>query len=332
MNDYYIPDNIPEAPKNTLPIVPQLIVLGIVFVGIFSALFIHFTLSGQNLETANALTAPIAVVPLPDPLVPQKLAEVDVLADAAYVFDVREQRVLFSKNSDEPVPLASITKLMTSLLAFELIEDDETAAITAQALSQDGDSGFIVGERFSVAALQKLTLIPSSNDAAYALGAAVGTLLGDGDPYGQFIAGMNIRAQELGLSSLSFKNTTGLDISSVETGGIGSAKDVTFLMEYILTHHPDIIAPTTRAATRVYNTDGEFHDVENTNDFISRIPNLLGSKTGYTDLAGGNLTIAYDLGFNRPIIITVLGSSRQGRFTDVTRLVAAVEESLQPTE
>ncbi len=332
MNDFLIPENIPETPKNTLPIVPQLIVLGMIFFGIFGALFVHFSLSGDVKQATTISPEPLVTVALPDPLVPQKLEAVEVQAEAAFVFDVREQRVLYSKNSDTPLPLASITKLMTSLLAYELIADDETAAISANALQQDGDSGFRIGEEFSINDLQKLTLIASSNDAAYALGASVGTLLGDADPYSQFVTGMNIRAEELGLDTLQFKNTTGLDISPVETGGIGSAEDVTFLMEHIITHHPEIVAPTTDAATRVYNTEGEYHDVENTNDFISRIPNLLGSKTGYTDLAGGNLTVAYDLGFNRPIIVTVLGSSRQGRFTDVTRLIAAVEDSLQPSE
>lgn len=327
MNDYYIPDTIPDAPKNTFPIVPQLAILGVFFVAVFTALYIHYALEHIP-DTPSPHQQDVAIASLPDPAVPQKIGEVALIADAAFVFDMREQRVLYSKNADQALPLASITKLMTSLLAYELIEDDTTAEVTAQALRQDGDSGLQLGERFTINSLQSLSLVSSSNDAAYALGAAVGTLLGDKDPYAQFIAGMNIRAEELGFSTLAFKNTTGLDISTTETGGVGSAKDVTFLMEYILKKYPDIIAPTTKSATRVYNTAGAYHDVENTNTFVQQLPNLLGSKTGYTDLAGGNLTVAYDLGFNHPIIITVLGSTRNGRFSDVERLVEAVNSSL----
>jgi D-alanyl-D-alanine carboxypeptidase len=99
-------------------------------------------------------------------------------------------------------------------------------------------------------------------------------------------------------------------------------------MEYILVIYPEILAPTTQSATRVYNTAGAYHDVDNTNAIATQIPNLLGSKTGYTDLAGGNLTVAFDLGLNRPIIITVLGSTRDARFSDVLELVAAVQESV----
>lgn len=331
MNDYYIPDNVPETPKNTLPIVPQLVVLGVVIAVIFGALFINHTLE-QKPQNTSVPVESIVVEALPEPIGPQRLENVSLIADAAFVYDVAERRVLYSKNADEPLPLASVTKLMTALLAYELIEDDVRAEMTVQALRQDGEYGYTLGEQFLIADLQKLSLVSSSNDAAYALGAAVGTLLGNSDPHAQFVAGMNIRADELGFTSLEFNNTSGLDISSVETGGVGSARDVTSLMEYIIKNHPDIISPTTRSATRVYNTAGAFHDIENTNAFVYQIPNLIGSKTGYTDLAGGNLTVAYDLGFNRPIIITVLGSTRQGRFSDVERLVKAVTDSLTPTE
>ena len=83
------------------------------------------------------------------------------------------------------------------------------------------------------------------------------------------------------------------------------------------------------AAARVYSDSGNYHDAQNTNDALYLIPNLLASKTGYTDLAGGNLTIAYDAGFNRPIIVTVLGSTQQERFSDVVRLVEAVQSDLK---
>ena len=75
--------------------------------------------------------------------------------------------------------------------------------------------------------------------------------------------------------------------------------------------------------SRVYNSAGAYHEAFNTNELVGDIPNLLGSKTGFTDLAGGNLTIAFDAGFDRPIIITVLGSTREGRFDDVATLIAA---------
>ena len=213
-------------------------------------------------------------------------------------------------------------------MAHELITDQTRVDVPLAAIQQSGNSGLLAGEELTVEELSQLALISSSNDAAYALGASVGALLGDRDPAQQFIEGMNIRANELQLPTLSFKNTTGLDMSAVEAGAMGSARDVSFLMEYILVNYPEILAPTTQSATRVYNTAGAYHDVDNTNAIATQIPNLLGSKTGYTDLAEGNLTVAFDLGLNRPIIITVLGSTRDARFSDVLELVAAVQESV----
>lgn len=311
--------------KNKFPIVAQLGVLGIILVGLFGTLLFHNVNSEPELATPEP-------TPLLDskqqPVVPQKITDVEVVAKAAYVWDVRSQRALFSKNADESLPLASITKLMTALLAHELISEDETTTVPLSAIQQEGSSGLLVGEQLTVEELNSLALISSSNDAAYALAASVGQLLGDNDPTTQFVKGMNIRADELGFETLEFWNTTGLDLSETEPGAVGSAKDISFLMEYIITNYPEIITPTQQTATRVYNTAGAYHEVENTNDIAIDIPNLIGSKTGFTDIAGGNLTIAFEVGLNRPMIITVLGSTREERFNDVLTLVEAVQNSI----
>jgi len=313
--------------SNHFPIVSQLLVLAVILGGAFGSLWYFQTKSAQSVE--EVLEQPYRQV-TQDTLdtTPNKLTDLTLRADAVYVWDVAGQRALYKKNEGDTLPLASITKLMTALLAHELITDQTRVDVPLAAIQQSGNSGLVAGEELTVEELSQLALISSSNDAAYALGANVGALLGERDPAQQFIEGMNIRANELQLPTLSFKNTTGLDLSVVEAGAMGSARDVSFLMEYILVNYPQILAPTTQSATRVYNTAGAYHDVDNTNAIATQIPNLLGSKTGYTDLAGGNLTVAFDLGLNRPIIITVLGSTRDARFSDVLELVAAVQESV----
>jgi D-alanyl-D-alanine carboxypeptidase len=65
------------------------------------------------------------------------------------------------------------------------------------------------------------------------------------------------------------------------------------------------------------------HTFANTNQDVEHIPNLLLSKTGFTDLAGGNLVVVYDAGINHPVAIVVLGSTEEGRFTDVKTLLNA---------
>ena len=74
--------------------------------------------------------------------------------------------------------------------------------------------------------------------------------------------------------------------------------------------------------------DSYTHDARNTNQDTLSIPWILASKTGYTDLAGGNLVIAFDAGMMQPYIIAVLGSSKDGRFSDVNKLYKATIDYL----
>ncbi|MFT7645116.1 MAG: D-alanyl-D-alanine carboxypeptidase (penicillin-binding protein 5/6) [Candidatus Paceibacteria bacterium] len=312
-------------PKNRFPVLAQLGILVFIMTALFAALMFQNTKS----ETASNISIPAPSIDTKQYLVaPEKIEDIYLQGTAAYVWDVKAQRALYTKNSDAILPLASITKLMTTLLAHELIAEDETSTVSLSAIMQEGSSGLLVGEQMTIEELTSLALISSSNDAAYALAANVGLHLGTNDPASQFISGMNIRAKELGLNTLEFRNTTGLDLTLTVPGAVGSAKDITFLLEYIITKYPEIMSPTQQAETRVYNTTGEYHEVENTNEIVLEVPNLIGSKTGYTDLAGGNLTIAFDAGLDRPIIITVLGSTKDDRFTDVLALVGAVQKSL----
>ncbi len=250
-------------------------------------------------------------------------------ATAAMVYDVRTGSVLFAKEPDSVLSLASITKLMTALLVTELIEESDTiVTITSEAVAQYGYSGLRVGERISAQNLNQYSLLSSANDAAYALAYEVGEQILPGDGSTAFVDAMNVRARELELTDTRFQNPTGLDLTTVESGALGTARDVTRLMAYLATEHPELLAPTTRPSVRLDNEIGGFHDAANTNPLVNRIPNLLGSKTGFTDLAGGNLTIVFDAGFNRPIVVTVLESSFAGRFLDVEQLVDALQASL----
>lgn len=250
-------------------------------------------------------------------------------AQSAFVWDIQTQKALYNHNADAQLPLASITKLMTALVAHELLENNSEITINLDAIFQAGDSGLIEGEKFTLESLSDLTLLTSSNDGAFALAASVGLALKT-DTAGEqtFVDIMNIRASEIGLSQTYFKNPTGLDLSDSKSGSYSSARDVTFLMEYIMTHYPSILEITRKENAFIYNSENQYHEAENTNSIVAEIPGLLSSKTGYTDLAGGNLVISYDAGLNRPIVITVLGSTRNGRFTDVLQLVEASRKSI----
>ncbi len=315
-----------ESPK--FSIIPHLAVIGLILFGIFSTVVIPKTLSYFNQGHIN-LPENIDVVVTASAIAPVRQIEtVSVDAKAAFVWDLNNKEALYEKNANEALPLASITKLMTALVAYELVEDDTPITITASAASEQSGGTLQPGEVFRVKELADFALVTSYNSAAYMLADAVGRLLGEGTGVAQFTTGMNITAEEIGLDSMKFFNATGLDISATAAGAYGSARDVSLLVEHIYTKYPEILKPTTAPKTRLYNSLGQFHEANNTNEIISEIPNLLGSKTGYTDLAGGNLTVIFDAGFNRPIVITVLGSTRTERFSDMKKLIAATIATL----
>lgn len=301
----------------------QLAVLVFVLVGLFGQL--AFTQEPSDVDTVDLESVAITK-PAEDTW--EQLTQTEVRARSVFVYDVNSKQILYEKNSGSVLPIASITKLMTSLLSYELLDQEAYGEVSRDALRQNGASGFSEGEQLRLKDLTQLALVGSSNDAAYTVANTVGAYLGPNDPTAQFVAGMNLRAKELGLDSLQFKNPTGLDLSPNEAGAVGSAKDVSLLLAHIVQTYPDLVAPTQRAATYVYSDTGVYHEVDNTNDALYLIPNLIGSKTGYTDLAGGNLTVAFDAGFNRPIVVTVLGSTRSQRFSDVISLIDAIEADL----
>lgn len=254
--------------------------------------------------------------------------DISVVATSAFVFDTKTQRVLFQKNPDEQLPLASLTKLMTAALTYEVLENNDAVPITLDALRQDG-YGLSENEVYEAETLLDLVLLTSSNEGAYALAAAAGAQLADGGSADTFVKAMNIKAEELNLTQTYYRNPTGLDISRDEAGAYSSARDTAFLMEHILMSYPQVLEKTADLYSYVENQAGSARTAYNTNQYVDEIPGIISSKTGFTDLAGGNLVVAFNAAVDRPIIVVVLGSTRSQRFTDTLALVAAAQDAVQ---
>jgi len=320
-----------EQKTSALPVVPQLLTAGLLLSLIFGATYISDARTSLTRNTNTPQTSQPSTYdtePETDPF-----DDIFIDAEAAFVWDIKEQRALYNKNADSQLPLASIAKLMTALIAYELLGSNAHIDITASAIGQEGDSSLLQGESFDVRNLIDFTLITSSNDGAYALAsAASASIPHENKDVRTFVELMNIRAEEIGLSRTIFKNTTGLDTSEIESGAYGSARDVSFLMEYILTAYPSLLEMTREDHLYISNTFGLTHEAANTNSSVDTVPGILASKTGYTTLAGGNLVIAFDAGLNRPVIATVLGSSYSGRFSDVAQLIEATKSALAQTK
>jgi serine-type D-Ala-D-Ala carboxypeptidase (penicillin-binding protein 5/6) len=263
---------------------------------------------------------------------PNAFQKITLEAKGAIVWDVINNRELFSKNSDEPLPLASLTKVMTAVTTDGKFNDDQKIKITKEDLAPEGDSKLVVGDTWKAKDLRDFTLLTSSNDGAFALAALAESQAVNGSPtventQAQFIKEMNDTASKIGLSNSKFFNEHGLDREADRGGAYGSAKDMAILFEYTLKNFPEILE-VTRYKNLEFTSAEKKYSAENTNIFIDKIPNLIASKTGFTDLAGGNLVVAFDAGLNRPIIISVLGSTVEGRFTDTLKLVDATIKQL----
>ena len=90
---------------------------------------------------------------------------------------------------------------------------------------------------------------------------------------------------------------------------------------YALKAYPEIFKASVLPEINVKSESGFDHNIKNTNNIIDKIPNLLFSKTGFTPLAGGNLTIIYKNKYEHNIAITVLGSTSEGRFSDIEKII-----------
>jgi D-alanyl-D-alanine carboxypeptidase len=251
-----------------------------------------------------------------------------LMAKAAYIYDVRTQTILFAKNENTRLSLASLTKIMSALVAEDLSPLYGTVTVSEEALRAEGDSGLYKDERWSLKDILDFSLLTSSNDGMRAVALSLGALSrANATPkeiINDFVREMNDKARELGLKNTYFWNETGLDESDVKGGAYGTARDMSVLLEYILVHYPLLFAATRETVATFRSLDNHLHVARNTNSTIAEIPGLVASKTGLTDTAGGNLVFVFDPELGRPIIVAILGSTGEGRFEDARTLVGAV--------
>lgn len=249
-----------------------------------------------------------------------------IVARAAYAYDTATGDVLFQKESDAQLPLASLTKIMTALTAVSILGPEAVIEIPKEALAVEGEYGFTAGEKWKVRDLTALMLVASSNDAARALAVASAEKTGGG--LETFYNAMNKRARSLGLTQTYFLNETGLDESSYTAGAYGSAEDVAHLMAYAA-REESVVGMSVVPKETFFSLSGATHTVTNTSLVASTLAASAASKTGYTDLAGGNLAIVFEPVLGHPVSIAVLGSTREARDTDVEAIASHVTRALK---
>ena len=227
-------------------------------------------------------------------------ADPPTLSAAAWYLVGEDGAVLTQESSRRSRAIASITKLMTAIVALEEARPSDLVRVDSSAAGIGGSTVYLrAGEELSVGELVRAMLIPSANDAATALALHVG----DGS-LPRFVSLMNAKARELGLVDTTFVNPHGLD----EPGHVSSARDATVLVRYALG------VPSIRAALEQtsYSLAGR-QQFPTTDDLLSSWPALVGGKTGHTEDAGWSEAAAASRG-GATVYGTVLGAeSREGR-------------------
>lgn len=222
-----------------------------------------------------------------------------IKARSAIAVDLKTGFPLYEKNIYERLPIASLTKLMTAIIVLEENKLTDVVTVSRQASVTQGSKIWLAaGEKMTIQNLLYAALIPSANDAAYALAEFNS---GDVD---KFVAKMNKKALELGLYDTHFTNPIGLD----EGRNYSSAYDLTLLGRYAF--HKDFIKKAgVLRETEISSTDGKLkHKMKTTNDLLKSYLKVLGLKTGTTDKAGQCLIAVIENSKGQEILTVVLDS------------------------
>ncbi len=185
--------------------------------------------------------------------------------------------------------------------------------ITAEDLAPEGDWGFATGDTVVLSDLLRMGLIASSNDAMQAAASSLGP---------NYLETMQASVEAMGLTDMRFYNPTGLDESTTTGGAYGSAYDIARLASIFSEKYPQYFDLTTQQQVSVQDGKRTLSAAA-TAIPLDDVPGLIGAKTGYTDLAGGNLVAVFDIEIGHPLVAVVLGSTEDGRFSDMKTLIQA---------
>lgn len=245
--------------------------------------------------------------------------KVEVEARSALVLDLLTNKILFEKNSREVLPLASITKIISSLVAIDYLNLDEYVEISKTAVETPEPSTLLVGEHLRAGDLLAMAMGESSNDAMTALVEK----LGDEK---WFLDLMREKAKTLGAETMTFLNPTGLDIKlgldqTLTQTEFGSNFGSVYELSRIVKNSLDSIIWQVGNKEVVVSKEGIEHKIKHTNVLREELFGIYGAKTGFTDSAGGNLILIIERPIAKPKLIVILGSTLEGRFEDAKKLL-----------
>lgn len=298
----------------------------------FLSLYTIATLTNADIPAAGPHIMPWnETVMLEESTIPKKdeanIAPV-ISAKGAIAVDLNNGLILYEKNIHEPLSIASLTKLMTTVIIIEENNPDEIVTISNQVSKTEGSKIWLAqGEKITVENLLYASLINSANDAAMALAEH------NAGDIETFVNKMNQKALDLGLYSTKFINPTGLDdinylepsipnptepsTENIQTTNISSVYDMTLLARYA--YGKSIIRRTVSKKELEISSTNEaiVHKLKNTNALLNSYLKVLGLKTGTTDQAGECLIAIVQNDQGNDILTIVLNSPDRYKETKV---------------
>ena len=263
----------------------------------------------------------VAREPEPTPQIRNDAGEPAISSGRVIAIDTKSGTELYGRGEDEVSSIASITKLATALVFLEHNPGwDSRYEVKAGDIVTGGRIYLSVGERVHTVDLFNLALVASANSAAKALARSTGL------SEEEFIALMNAKAEEIGLTATHFVDPVGLGNDNVST-----PRELAKLVEYAL-NVPEIEKATKQKTYQFKTLSGQTRIVATTDNLLGHFPlgsiSIEGGKTGYTESAGYCLAGKFENADGREVVTVVLGTDDiNARFEDTTKLVEWVYDS-----
>lgn len=227
----------------------------------------------------------------------------EITAKAAYFIDINSGEILYEKNPHLKVPIASLTKVMTAIIALENYKWDEELEVSSRAAAMEPDAMFLIsGEKLTVEELLYGVFLVSGNDAAEVLAEH---FQGGRE---EFIKQMNVRAKQIGMENTLFINPTGLQEDRIQ---YSTAFDTAIMARYAIKQFPQLvkISSTTHIVLPKTSTHREY-DLHSGINLLTTYPGVLGFKTGFTPEAGLTL-ITFAKRERHEVLGVLLGSENR---------------------
>jgi D-alanyl-D-alanine carboxypeptidase len=277
-------------------------------------LFFVFSLTGTKtaLASNNRLFQQIEILRHEISLLQMLLANMnlrqEIVSPSYIAVDLSTDSILLEKNSNIRYPIASITKLMTSVIALEKINKDQKIILDKEMLEPFGHSPTLfLGASVTAENLVKANLIQSTNDASQALAVFLGR--------NNHLNLMNQKAKEIGMNNTFFYDAHGLSSTNRST-----ASDLVKLLSYIHKNHPEILSITRDNNFWLPDSSGSLLKFQNVNNFYY-LGSFVGGKTGYLPEARQTIASIFNVNQKATAIVVLYSTNRQADVFSIIRRI-----------